>query len=186
MIKTKLIPDSSFFICYLDDIKDHYPIEKRYDYLNRILTAFKVEVTTIVIDEVGLNNNHTQIKSNITLIDTNSLKISSISNIIEPLRPIFGKGEYEVILVAFYYYQENENNFKFILDEKIARNIIKNHISELEKYLIGTIGLIDQSNIVKLYTKDEAIDLLEKIKDSKFRIDTKIIDDVINKIKSRC
>ena len=67
-------------------------------------------------------------------------------------------------------------NLIIVIDEKDPRNIIINNIECLKKFLTGTIGLIvDSVQKHKILNKETAIDILDKIERSNFRVSKKII-----------
>ena len=105
-----MIADSSFYICFLDDITCP-------SFLNTVLSGpFQFLVTPTVHDEIKRSKNYTQIqRNNITEMDF-PFDISRI------LKPFFGKdetvkGEHEVIAFAYILYYD-ELDFGIILDEK--------------------------------------------------------------------
>jgi predicted nucleic acid-binding protein len=179
----KLLPDSSFFICFLSDLNESVDESTRLHYLNIFLEAFSVEVVPIVYHEINK-------KSNSKPIDHKIIKIKAIRSIdrnepiLSYLQPLLGKGEYEVISLSFLYYRNKESHFLCVLDDDVARRIVANFITEIKPNLIGTVGLIGFcSSSLALFDKTEAVTLLGKIKESNFRIDPKIIDEIIQKLK---
>ncbi len=48
----KLIPDSSFFICFFDDLKPLIEKENRLMYFGKVVNNFDVKITQIVFSEV--------------------------------------------------------------------------------------------------------------------------------------
>lgn len=180
----KIIPDSSFFICFLGDLQGFIEESIRIDYLKRFSDYFTIEVTPIVYAETNKKCNTTPIDDSITLLEINSF-ITKNGPILQYLRPIFGRGEYEVISVAFSYCTGYYTEFFAILDDSKARKIVIEYISELEKHVMGTIGLIGYCNCdISIFSYDEAIYLLNQIKDSVFRIENKIVDEMIQKIET--
>lgn len=179
----KLIPDSSFFICFTGDLDGLLPLECRLDYLHRFADNFDIIVVPMVGTEVEFTGGSETLKPKIRFIGLNDF-IQDGTNILEPLRPIWSKGEYEVILVAYSLKLKNDLDFLYVLDDGLARVIVETLIVELKDNLIGTIGLIGYCNNQKLFSKQEAIGLLKLIKDSRFRIKPLIIDMLIRQIEA--
>lgn len=183
MIKTRIIPDSSFFLCFFKDLKGILKDDVRLDYLSRISISHNINVTPIVEDEIKFYDGYETLKD--FFISVNMKEINALDNMIEPLRPLYSKGEYEVIIVA-YNLKDSGINFKFILDDKEAREIIEKTIQELKPYMTGTIGIVGYCCTTQLFNNEETIDLLLKIKSSGFRITPSIIDGIIAEINARC
>ena len=108
-----VIADSSFYICFLDDIA--CPI-----LLNRILAGpFQFLITRIVQDEIKKSKNYSQIKIEKTKLLTNPFNTSKI------LRPFFGRDEAskEHKVVAFLLIlSENDPDLMITLDDKPGLN----------------------------------------------------------------
>jgi predicted nucleic acid-binding protein len=181
----KLLPDSSFFICFLGDLNGLLEDSIRLNYLNRFLDSFSVEIVPIVYDEINKKCSSKPIEGKIfRLKDIPS--IGKNDPILDYLRPLLGKGEYEVITFSFAYYMNEETKFFCVLDDDVARKIVTNYIIEIKPNLIGTVGLIGFcSSKIILFEPTEAIALLEIIKESNFRINPMIVDGFVRELRIR-
>ncbi len=93
------------------------------------------------------------------------------------------EGEHEIIIIS-YIFSANGFNFITIIDDKEPRHFIERNFPEILENMIGTIGFVKQCNCkYGLFDKNEAITILNSIKNSKFRIKGKIVDDIIEQIK---
>ncbi len=179
----KLIPDSSFFICFFGDLEGLLDDAVRIEYFIRFLNSFTVEVTPIVYEEITEKNDITLFESKLSLLQIDSA-IERSSSILQYLKPIFAKGEFEVICMSFYYNTNGISDFFGVLDDGKARELVIEYISEIRGCIIGTIGLIRFCNYhFHIFTSVEAINILEQIKKSNFRISPKIVDNEILKLK---
>lgn len=123
MIDTKVISDSTFYICFLDDIS--YP-----EGLKKIICSgkFKFVIGPIVMSEIEKSPNYHFIKPDLSKVQENPLPF----NYGEIVRPFLGieeikKGEHEVIGIAIVYYLMGRE-FILILDEDGPREIIEKKI----------------------------------------------------------
>lgn len=172
-----IIPDSSFFICFLDDIYE--PI-----LLKKIMISKELEIIMgeIVIGELEKSSEYHHISS---LVE--SRKVYDYFDYGELLKPFFSedeilKGEHEVIVISYIHHSKGLFHF-LIIDDRQQRRFINRVLSELETYLIGTVGFIMKIGITGLIiTKDEAIYLLSSIKKSKFRINHVIVERAIKEL----
>ncbi|MCX6690867.1 MAG: hypothetical protein NTW33_02140 [Methanoregula sp.] len=105
---------------------------------------------------------------------------------IELLRPLIGKGEHGVISCAYVYFLNGDGTFLFILDDGVARDLVKRILPSLIRHMKGTVGFIGYCAIQKVLEKNEAIHLLTVIGRSKFRVDRSTITTVIAGVQSRC
>ena len=97
MNKIQVIPDSSFYICFIDDIKDHENLIEiiKYDKFNFIISV-------VVKDEIAKSPNYNKIEA----VMKSDVEFFSEINYGEILRPLFSKeelkkGENEVITISF-------------------------------------------------------------------------------------
>ncbi len=179
----KLLPDSSFFICFLGDLNEILEEPIRLSYLNKFLDSFSVEIVPKVYDEINKRSSSKPIENKIIRL-MNIPLMEKNDPILGYLRPLLGKGEYEVITFSFFYYKNNETSFLCVLDDEVARKIVTKCIIEIKPNLIGTVGLIGFcSSNIQLFDPADAITLLEKIKESNFRINPTIVDGIIQKLK---
>ena len=136
MRNPSIIADSSFYICFLDDIKKPY-------YLKHILTHFQICYWKNSKKEIARSQAFKKIESIINTVVDN---ISADENFDELLKPFFSvkeieKGEDEVIAIA-YVFNILELYFYFILDDESARHFVEINFSELKDRMYGTVGFI--------------------------------------------
>jgi len=178
-MKTNVIADSSFYICFLDDIVDH---EILILFITRQELIFTVG--RIIAKEIKKSSNFENIKKNFN----SNILIFSYYEYGEILKPFFSedeilKGEHEVIVISYIFYYLNKR-FLVILDDIWARKYLINNFPDLEDNLKGTIGFIEYSaSNHSFFTPKSAIIILEKIKKSKFRVKENIIRSTIKKIQ---
>jgi len=175
-----LIPDSSFFICFFDDLKPLLIKEVRLLCVEKIFDNFDVKVTPIVFTEVGFENKDGRIKKRIV---PENFRYTNNNNVLEALRPVWSKGEFEVICLAYNYKTAGNSNFIFIIDDLNAREIILNYLNELKNFLKGTVGFIGYCTHQKIFDQEGAISILMAIKKSKFRVDVQIVNKTITDIE---
>ncbi len=171
-----IVADSSFYLCFLDDIK-------RDDILSVILNQFLFHLPPKVFDEVSASQNFSQVRSNGNLI-----KVNERYNYGEILKPFFSKkqvekGEAESIALAYVWHRANRCD-KLILDDGEARSFVEANISSLKAIMIGTVGFIGDCHCVfSIFNKDKALELLHLIKGSLFRIKDKDLNNVKQRIE---
>ena len=178
MTKVEVISDSTFYICFLDDID--YP-----EGLKKIISSgeFKFVIGPVVENEIGNSPNYHFIKSDLSKVREKPLSF----NYGEIVRPFLGiseikKGEHEVIGIAIVYHLKGKD-FILILDEDGPRRIIEKKLSGIKSKMTGTVGFITRCYCEYLiYTLDEAINILERIRNSKFRVQPHIVDKALNEI----
>lgn len=179
----KVIPDSSFFICFLDDLEGHLPLTDRLRLLAGISCSFPVMITPAVEQESRYQRLPTGVSNQIQRITINGLPTDPS---IELLRPLLGKGEHEVITFARSCLLNGDSIFIFILDDGVARNLVKRILPALVSHMKGTVGFLGFCAIRKVLEKNETINLLTIIGKSKFRVDRSTISTVIAEVQSRC
>jgi hypothetical protein len=181
----KVIPDSSFFICFADDLEGHLPVSDRIRVLATITGKFNFLVVSAVEQESGLQRLPSQIRDKLELVKipaTGTQKDPSI----ELLRPLLGMGEHEVITCAQIHLQKGDAGFIFILDDGVARNLVKRILPVLVGHMKGTVGFLGYCAIQKVLDKNGTIHLLTLIGKTKFRVDRVTISTVITEIHQRC
>lgn len=173
----QFLADSSFYLCFLEDIE-------KPKVLLKILGSFDFIITPIVFGEVSKSNNFVHIKSSPNLIKFPKKNLGEI------LRPFFSKkeiekGETEIIELAYDFYIDGIPK-PFIIDDKGPRLFVKRNLPYLVTLMIGTVGFVGKCcyeyDILK---KTEASLILMLISESKFRVSPEIISAVLSKIKSR-
>lgn len=180
----KVIPDSSFFICFLDDLEGHLPFDNRIRILTTIVTQFTITVMPKVNEESRLHRCSQSILMHVHMAEMPSPE-RALDPAIELLRPLIGKGEHEVITCAHLHVLEGTRVFLFILDDGIARDLVKRTFPSLITHMKGTVGFIGHCTIYGIIERNEAIHLLTVLRKSKFRVDSKTIDSVIKDIQNR-
>lgn len=170
-----LIADSSFYICFLDDIQC-------YEDLLKIMDHFKVHISPKVSEEISKSNHFSKIKFHKNI---NNFTLPNF-DIGELIKPFFSKdqvvkGEHEVIVIAYFIYNLKKN-LLLIIDEIGPRQFVEKNYPYLTKFMIGTVGMIGSccSNY-SLFTKERSRELLDKIENSVFRVNR----ETLNKIRSK-
>lgn len=182
MTNNYVLADSSFFILFLNDINNRSA-------LNRIINKYKFIITPHIQNEITskYNNNklwlNNKIKNNNIIIqptDDNNLAI--FEPLISRKEKLDKHGEYELIAIAYKLKEESKYDFYLIIDDKDARKIA-NQLS-LESYLIHTLEFIKVCYCdTRIFTKNEAIKILEDIRNSKFRVKDHILYNIMNDIQ---
>lgn len=175
-----IIPDSSFYICFLDDIK-----ETRY--LLRLLSAkiFKFVIGPIIKGEIEKSPSYQTIKNTIGLY----IEFFTYYNYGEILRPFFSieemrRGDHEVIVISYIFLYFFKIDFIMILDEERTKKFLKRNFPKLLNKVTGTIGFIEISTCNhRIFSKKEGITILSLIKKSKFRVKDEIVSETIERIK---
>lgn len=179
MTKHNIIPDSTFYICFLDDIKEPKYIIKLIE-----SDKFVCFIGPILKKEIENSINYSNIKN---IINSNVF-IFEYYNYNEILKPFFSineikKGESEVIVISYILYSQGYT-FSAILDDDTPRKFLKKNFPEIFKFVEGTVTFMSNCCIKnKIYSQEETLYILELIRKSKFRIDEKIINETINNIR---
>jgi len=171
-----MLADSSFYLCFLEDIEQP-------EVLLRILRRFDFLITPIVYKEVSKCNNFGYIQFNpkITMFPKENLG--------EILKPFFGKkeiekGETEVIELAYEFYADGTPK-KFILDDNEPRLFVTRNLPYLLGLMIGTVGFVGECCYeYQILEKNEAVAILLVIRTSNFRVAPEIISEVLTKIEN--
>jgi len=167
-----IIADSSFYLCFLDDINTP-------DFLYRIIDRFDFYITPLVEREIQIEKNKF-LKDNKRMI-----RIGNYIDFGEILKPflskkIIDKGEHEVIGLGYHFFKIGLP-FYLVIDDDEAREFVKKNLNPLFSFLHGTIGLIRLCCChFKIFSNAETIAIFNKIENSKFRISK----DILQKIKS--
>ena len=104
------------------------------------------------------------------------------------LRMLFGKeevikGEHEVIALAFVLHLAGQS-FTLIMDDAYGRKIVRSRIAHLEHSMTGTAAFIARCHTWhSILEKDDALDALEAIRASKFRVTDEVIDSVVEEVQ---
>lgn len=172
-----IIADSSFYLCFLDDIEQP-------EVLQRLLDNFDFLVTPIVYREIGKSTHFEHVKNHPKII------LVPRENLGEVLRPFFSqteieKGETEVIELAYQFYASNDPKF-FIIDDEGPRLFVTRNLAYLERLMIGTVGFVGECYYqYRIFEKSEARTIVIVIGRSKFRISKEVINAVLSRIESR-
>lgn len=172
-----IIPDASFYICFIDDIC-------MPESLIRILQASSFQFVTarIILSEFEKYQQDEIIKEKIV----RNLEIFRYYDYGEVLRPFLSKleikkGEHEVIVIS-YIMCFQERDFVAILDDDSPKKLLKQILPKNQDNVIGTIGFIELcTRDYSIFESFEAISLLTLIKNSKFHITDRIIDEAIKR-----
>lgn len=183
MPNKKLIPDSSFFICFFDDLKEFLDKSIRYEVVNNVVKKYSVEVTPSVCEEVNFKSRCFDFSDSINFISRDKLGSSSLP--VEPLRLVLGRGEFEVISVSYGYKTTGDNAFIFILDDGTARKKVTVLLPLLLNNMMGTIGFIQALEKQHIVSTKDAIDILDCIKESNFRVKEVTLDSIRSDIAGR-
>lgn len=179
MSRHSLIPDSTFYICFLDDIE-------KPEFLIRIIENEKFHIFTgrVIKDEIKRSPNYQFLEQQITT----RIKLFNYYLYGEILRPFFSqeeikKGEHEVIVISFIMYSE-DNNFTAILDDGGPRKFLEKNFPNISKLVEGTVGFTKNCYIKhNIFTQGETLIILDLIQKSKFRIGDEIISNVMSEVR---
>jgi len=170
-ISQNIIADSSFYICFLNDIEEPA-------FLNRVIDKFDFYITPLVESEIRLDD-YEWLKKNEKMV-----RVGDHINFGEILKPFLStkaieKGEHEVIGLGYHFFMTGLP-FYLVIDDQEAREFVKANINHLISFLHGTIGFIALCCCrFEVFSKNEAMVIFNKIGDSKFRISK----DILEKIK---
>ncbi len=178
MNSVTVVPDSSFFICFLDDIKQP-------QILIQILKHGWFEFFTgcVIHSEIQRSQNFTDIEGEF------DSRVSHLDyyNYGEILRPFFSvneirKGEHEVIAISYVLHSRGYSVLA-ILDDESPRKYFRNRFPELSNKVTGTIGFIEQCTCsYGVFRVNKGTTILSSIADSKFRVKRHIVDDAIQRV----
>lgn len=174
----RVIPDTSFFVCFLDDINNP-------GYIIRIFESnkFILVVGRIVHKEVEKSENYHQIEH--ILISAESYDYTQFGEILRPFMSVeeISKGEHEVIATA-YVLNFLGYDIIFILDDGDARSFVLRNLNEIADRMTGTVGFIRLCCCeYDVFNKEEAKSILMMIKNSRFRVKKEIVEKTIEDIE---
>ncbi len=177
----KVVPDSSFYICFIDDIN-------KPEYLAKILIHefFTFVIGEKVKKEIMKSPHYSAIRE----ILCNHTQYFEYYNYGEILRPFFSldeikKGEHEVIAISYILYL-HKNTFIAILDDCAGRKFIDCNLPQISKNVTGTVGFIKLCYCnYHVFSKKETITILNLIKSSRFRVEEEVVDETLKEIE-RC
>ncbi|MDE4908792.1 hypothetical protein L0665_09250 [Methanogenium marinum] len=182
-IRTKLIPDSSFFICFFDDLEDLMDEPERFGVFSLVVREFCVEIPEHVQYEAGLKNRSYNFSDSISVVSIDDFASGGLP--FEPLRLVIDQGEFEVIALSYVHKTTKTGDFMFILDDETARKKVKLFLPVLLDHLTGTIGFMAHLEANNYLTSEFTINILNCIGKSKFRISQKILDSAVRDIEGR-
>lgn len=174
---SQIVADSTFYLCFLEDIKNP-------EALKSIIDKFDLLITPMVYKEVDCSGNFGKIKNHQKLI------LYPKESLGEALRPFFSekqilKGETEVIELAYNLYIIGKPKI-LILDDKQARSFVLRQLPYLQESLVGTVGFVGDCYCeYNVFEKDAAKTLVILIGESPFRVSVDVIREVLAKIDSR-
>lgn len=179
MAEITIIPDSSFYICFLDDIK-------KPDYILKIVeySGFKFFTGMIIKREIEKSSFYCKIEKTIN----SKVQIFKYYNYGEILKPFFSleeinEGEHEVIVISYILFLRN-SKFIAIIDDANSRKFIHNNFPEIFKFIEWTISFLSNCYILySIFPKKEIISILEMIQNSKFRVKKEVVEETIEQIR---
>ncbi|MBI2545591.1 hypothetical protein HYV81_00225 [Candidatus Woesearchaeota archaeon] len=171
-----LVADSSFYLCFLEDICS--PSD-----LVAIIDNFRAHLTPLIHKEIKRSINFSSIDqhANINIFSTPSFNIGEL------VKPFFSKkeiskGEHEIVVAAYFIYNTNRDII-IIIDEKGPRQFIINHLPELIPFLTGTVGMVGSCYYTfAIMDKQKTLNLLDQIGSSRFRVTQKILNEIKEKV----
>jgi predicted nucleic acid-binding protein len=171
-----IIADASFFLCFLDDIKQP-------KILVVLLNNFVFHLPPAVLDEVKASRSYSQINlhKNMHLMSVSGYDYGAI------LKPFLGtkqldRGEGEAIALA-YVWQSHKKCDRLILDDGEARQFVQTNLPILLGIMTGTVGFIGHCYYsYALFDQQQALDLLTAVAASSFRIKDKDLSNVRKRI----
>lgn len=174
-----IIPDSSFFICFLDDIGKP---ERLLEIINS--SKFSLIIGKMISQEIRKSENFFRISEEIH----QKAIVYDYYEYGEAVKVFFSeseieKGEHEIFVIS-YIFSLLERPFIAIIDDMDAKKFLKNNIQHPE-FIVGTIGFLELCTCsYKVFIKEVSINILMSIKESKFFVDPMIIDATIEKIRA--
>lgn len=146
--------DSSFFICFLEELKQ----SNCYNFLD----YYDFAIGSKVFKEIENHLDNDIINKLYFCPDENYNYSALIAPILSNEVKNKNKGEYEVIGLSLHYLHSNQVKY-IIIDDKRARNFAENHFKELKNFITGTIGLIIFCSKDKFISKTDAVNILKDI-----------------------
>ena len=175
----KIIPDSSFFVFFLDDI-EMPKILKRIITYNQFIFVLCGRVKKELMGNSKFRDLFYDPKIRFETFEYGMYA--------EILRPLFAeeeivKGEHEVIVAAYVYHHVLNQKYTVILDEAETRKFIETNFPEISKNVVGTLGFVKRSySVYGIISKDEALNILDAVEHSKFRVSNKILEKIRSEI----
>jgi len=151
--KKFVLADSSFYICFLEELKryDCYDFFSYYDFC----------IGDKVLNE--LNSKKLLLDKPITHVDFENHEYYKLfSPFLSNLEKNKDKGEFEIIALALLFYKKNILKY-IIVDDKGAKKIINKNFRELSDYNKGSIGLIKSSYLDGFIDNEKALSILSDI-----------------------
>jgi len=182
-IKEKLIPDSSFFLCFFDDLEGFIDESERFGFISLVAREYYIEIPRYVHYEVGFERRNRDFSESLSVVSIDDFVKDAIP--FEPLRLVVDRGEFEVILLSYVHKTTNEDDFTFILDDDNARKKVHLFLPVLSENLIGTIGFLSHLEQNNYLSAEFTVNILRCIGESKFRVSKKILDSAIINIERR-
>lgn len=182
-MKIKLIPDSSFFICFFDDLEGLMEESERLGFISLVTREYLVEIPEYVHLEAGFEDRNYDFSDSISVISIDDFASGGLP--FEPLRMIVDRGEFEVIVLSYRNKKDGTENFIFILDDGSARKKVREFLPLLIDNLKGTIGFLAHLEENNYLSSEITINILNCIGKSKFRINKKMLESVIKDINRR-
>ncbi len=146
--------DSSFFICFLEELKQR----NCYNFLD----YYNFAIGRKVFEEIGNHLDSNLIDKLYFCPEENYNYSALIAPILSNEEKNKNKGEYEVIGLSLHYLSSNQVQY-VIIDDKKARNFAERNFEELKSYIAGTIGLIIFCSKDNFISKTDAINILKDI-----------------------
>ena len=174
----KVVADSTFYICFLDDIK-------RSEYLIRLANHFEFVVGKVIHEEIKKSQNYSCIEN----IMKKKVLHFEYENYGEILRPFFSmkeiqKGEHEAIAISIILVRIEFLEIFLIIDDNDARNFIKKNFQDIYPMVKYTVQFIVECYLNhSIFKKEEIIEILMLIKKSKFRINKNLIDNLLKNLE---
>lgn len=168
-----IVADASFYLCFLDDIKEP-------QILVVLLDNFTFYLPPAVFGEIRASESFFHIRSHRNMRQVTGYEYGAI------LEPFFGRkqldrGEAEAIALA-YIWQTVGKCDRLVLDDGEARKFVEVNIPILRIIMTGTAGFIGDCHCTStIFGKQQTIDLLNSIGRSTFRI----TDKDLSKIRKR-
>lgn len=175
----KIVSDSSFYLCFIDDIK--FP-----SHIIKIISSdlLNFQIGSIVKEEIKKSQNYEYIGYHVE----NGIEYIEYFHYGELLRPLFSldeieEGEHEVIAIGYILYSK-EQNFKMIMDDGSPRKFVATNFPDLGSRLCYTTEFIKLCCLeYHIFDKNEAITILELVKESPFFVKDIIVDEIIEQIR---
>ena len=165
-----IVADSSFYICFLEDIK-------RPDALLLMLNKFEFAFGKTVNMEISKCEHFGSIKGN------SHLNLIPDLNFSEVLKPFFGeyenaKGESEIIALAIILYGISRID-KLILDEDGPRAFVERNLPNLAHFMTGTVGFVGKCCCeTYILEAEKTLQILSEIEHSPFRVSYNVLSTI--------